>query len=86
MQENNNRINDKVYNLLKDKLNLHQGYNVEISYIWYQICLDLKQEDSIEYVKRFLLCNGRMRYINPLYTRFYQFKREEALKFFKENK
>jgi len=86
LEKNIKRITNEIYVCLKEKLNLHFGYNVEISYQWYQICLDLKKEDSLEFVKKFLLCNGRMKYIKPLFSKFYGFDKEEAKKFFKENK
>ena len=86
LNKNIERISEKIYETLRDKLNLHSGYNVEIAYIWYEICMGLKKDDVIEHVKRFLSCNGRMKYIKPLYFKFYYHKREEALEFFKENK
>ena len=86
MNQNISRVNEKVYELLRDKLNLHFGNNVEISYSWYQICLDLKKDDVIEYVQKFLLCNGRMKYIKPLYFKLYDYNRDLAVKFFAENK
>lgn len=86
MNKNLDRITDKVYENLRDKLNLHKGYNVEVSYIWYEICMGLKKDDVIEHVKRFLSCNGRMKYIKPLYIKFFDHKKEEAQKFFNENK
>jgi hypothetical protein len=86
LEKNLKRINNEIYNCLREKLNLHFGYNVEISYQWYQICLDLKKEDSIEYIKKFLLCNGRMKYIKPLYFKLYAYDKEDAKNFFKENK
>jgi len=84
--KNIDRISNNIYLTLRDKLQLHNGYNVEISHIWYEICMSLKKDDVIQYVKKFLSCNGRMKYIKPLYFKFYDHKREEALQFFKENK
>ena len=86
LEKNITRITNQIYECLREKLYLHYGYNVEISYQWYQICLDLKKEDSIEFVKNFLSCNGRMKYIKPLYFKLYAYNRENAKNFFKENK
>ncbi len=86
LDKNQSRISDSVYEIIRDKLGLHCGYNVEVSFSWYQICLDLKKKDAIEHIRKFLLCNGRMKYIKPLYFKYYNYNREEALAFFKENK
>ena len=83
---NKERINQNVYELLRDKLNLHTGYNTEISYSWYQICLDLNKEDAIEDIKKFLACNGRMKYIKATYLKLYDFNRYLAVNLFEENK
>ena len=86
MDKNRSIISDTIYEIIRDKLGLHKGFNAEVSFSWYQICLDLKKEDALEHIKNFLLCNGRMKYIKPLYFKFYEYNREEALGFFKENK
>lgn len=86
LDKNQSRITNNIYETIRDKLGLHCGYNAEVSFTWYQICLDLKKSDSIEHIKKFLLCNGRMKYIKPLYFKFYAFDREDALIFFKDNK
>jgi len=86
LDKNKKRISDSIYNTLCDSLNLHSGYNTEILCSWYQVCLDLKKSDSIDYIKKFLLFNGRMKYIKPLYFKFYNYDRLEALDFFKQNK
>jgi len=86
INKNINRVTNSIYVNIRDKLNLHSGNNVEISYVWYEICMELKKDDVLENVKKFLLCNGRMKYIKPLYFKFYSHNRDEAIKFFKENK
>jgi hypothetical protein len=80
------KVTDLVYENIRDILNLHAGYNVEVSYVWYQIGLKTKHEDVVEHVKKFLLCNGRMKYLKPLYFPWYHFQKEEALNFFDKNK
>lgn len=86
LHKNKSKLTDSIYETIRDKLGLHQGYNAEIAFSWYQVCLDLKKEDALEHIKSFLLCNGRMKYIKPLYFKLYEFDRELALKFFEENK
>jgi len=86
LDKNQSRISDNVYEIIRDKLGLHSGYNVEVLFSWYQICLDLKKNDAIELIKKFLSCNGRIKYIKSLYFKFFSFNREEAVAFFKENK
>jgi hypothetical protein len=83
---NLDRIDNNIYELLRDKLNLHNGYNVEVSAIWLEICLALKKSDIIEHVKNFLSCNGRMKYIRPIYFKFLEYDRNTAVEFFKEKK
>ena len=86
LYENISRINDTVYNNLRDVLQLHGGYNAETKYVWYQIALATKHEDCVTYVKEFLLTHGRMKYMRPVYFEWYRFQKEEANKFFNEHK
>lgn len=86
LHKNLKRITDQVYFILRDRLNLHQSYNVEVTFNWYELCLELKKEEIIPFVKSFLTSHGRMKYIKPIYYKYYELKRGEALKFFKENK
>ena len=83
---NYTQVNNDIYQNLRDKLHLHDKYNVEVQYIWYQIALKLCKEDVIPYVRKFLLSNGRMKYIRPIYFAYYGFKKEEALDLFDKNK
>lgn len=79
-------ITPDVYNHIRDILQMHGNYNSEVKYIWYQLALALKQEDSIPHVKQFLLTHGRLKYIRPVYFEWYRFNREQANAFFNENK
>ena len=86
LMENVKKIDDKVYANLRDVLKMHGNYNAEVKYIWYQIALITKHDDCIPYVKEFLLTHGRMKYIRPVYFEWYRYQKEEANKFFNENK
>ena len=76
----------EIYENLRDKLNLHAGHNVEVQYTWYRLALLGKNADVVPYVKNFLLNNGRMKYLKPVYLAFYEYNKEEALDFFNKNK
>lgn len=80
------RVNNSVYENLRDNLKIHSGHNSEVSYVWYQIALKTNHEDVVEHVKDFLLRNGRMKYIKTVYFAWYHFQKEEALNFFDKNK
>jgi leukotriene-A4 hydrolase len=86
LNENCEKLTDDAFANLRDCLGLHSGYNVEVSYIWYQIALKMKKDCVIEHVRQFLLSNGRMKYIRPIYILYYQFKKDEALDLFDKNK
>lgn len=86
LNTNLDRFSNEIYELLRDKLNLHCGYNVEVSAIWLEICLSLKKSDSLEHVKNFLSCNGRMKYIRPIYFKFFEYDRKLATEFFNEKR
>ena len=80
------RVSESVYNNILNTLNIHSGHNSEVSYVWYQIALKTKHEDVVVHVKEFLLRNGRMKYLKPVYFSWYHFQKEEALDFFDKNK
>jgi leukotriene-A4 hydrolase len=86
LKGNNEKMNDDIYYNMRDTLQLHDGYNVEVSYVWYQIALKMKKDDVLEHVRKFLLSNGRMKYIIPVYLCYYHFRKEEALDLFDKNK
>ena len=79
-------ITDEVYINLRDKLKLHNGHNAEISYTWYQIALKRKQADVVPFVQQFLLTQGRMKYIKPVYIAYVVFDKHNALDFFDKHK
>jgi leukotriene-A4 hydrolase len=86
LEKNINRINNDTYERLRDTLKLHNGHNVEISFTWYLICIQLCMRDVLPYVKKLLSCNGRMKYIKPLYFNLFNFDRNEAISYFEEYK
>lgn len=80
-------IDEKVYTNLRDVLNLHdECHNAEVKHVWYPIALKTKHDDVIPLVKKFLLSQGRMKYIRPVYYAWYPFQKEECLDFFDKNK
>lgn len=86
LEKNINRINDEIYEKLRDTLKLHNGHNVEVCFNWYLICIDLHKRDVLPYVKKLLSCHGRMKYIKSLYFKLYNFDQNEALAYFNEYK
>ncbi len=80
-------MTDEVYQRLSKYLKLNElTYNAEVKYSWYRIALKAKQSDVVENVKKFLLSQGRMKYIRPVYYAWYPFQKQECLEFFDKNK
>ena len=65
--ENKDRINEKICENLKNKLNLAEDYNSEIRYMWYLLALDKQIESEIPNIKKFLETHGRLKYIRSVY-------------------
>ena len=80
--ENKNRINEKICENLKNKLNLAEEYNSEIKYMWYLLALDKKMENEIPNIKKFLETHGRLKYIRPVYFAWMENNFAEAKEFF----
>ena len=80
--ENKVKINDTIYNNIKNKLNLAEEYNSEIKYMWYLIALDKKKEEEIPNIKKFLETHGRLKYIRPLYFAWIEKDFNQAKEFF----
>ncbi len=79
--------NDNIYRNLRDILGLHdEHHNAEIKYTWYTIALKTKHDDVVEPVKKFLLSQGRMKYICPVIYAWLEFNRQDAIEFFESNK
>ena len=57
------KYSENMYDLLVSNLNLHEGYNVEVTSLWFALCLKLKKPDSIKYIREFLGQHGRMKYL-----------------------
>lgn len=80
-------MTEEVYARLRDILKLNElKYNSEVKYTWLQIALKTKHEDALEETKKFLLSQGRMKYIRPVYYSWYPFQKEACLDFFDKNK
>ncbi len=83
---NSSKVTEEVYNYMKNTLKLDSGYNMEVLNIWYQIALATKHRDVIPFVTSFLGEIGRMKYIRPIYIKFAQLDKNEAVKVFNDNK
>jgi len=72
----------KMYFNLKDKLHLDSGNNAEITNIWFQIGLKLKQSSSVDPCAHFLGSIGRIRYTKPLYNDLVNYDKNKAREIF----
>jgi leukotriene-A4 hydrolase len=86
LNEDITKLTQETYIEMRDRFNLHIKQNAEVAYVWFQICLKLKQSDAIPFIQDFLLNNGRMKYIKPVYFAYYSYNKEECLTFFDKNK
>lgn len=75
-----------MYDLLVNNLNLHEGYNVEVTSLWFALCLKLKKPDSIKPIREFLGQHGRMKYLKPLYRGLIKYDRVQGEEIFKCHK
>jgi leukotriene-A4 hydrolase len=79
-------VTDNIYVILRDILKLHGNYNSEVKNLWYQLSLNLKKEDVIEFVEEFLSQIGRMKYIRPIYKAYGLLNKKLAINCFEKNK
>ena len=87
MGESKDLISDDIYSFMKEKLELHEGYNAEVENLWYQLALNTNHDDVIDpYVINFLSRNGRMKYIRPIYKSFARVNKQKAWDTFQKNK
>ena len=87
LMKNSDRIDDKVYNNIRDRLALNkETYNSEIKSIWYQIALKTKHNDVYPEMKEFLKNIGRLKFIRPIYFDWITFNKADAKEFFEKNK
>ena len=83
IKEANIELTDDQLELLSDKLNLKQGYNVEVTCLYYLIVLYLGKifkDDVKDALIEFLGTIGRINYVRPLYTALYLRDKELAIK------
>ena len=84
---NSEKINIDVYKNIKNILGFEKDYyNVEIMNMWFLLGLKIKSEDCINGVKKFLLENGRLKFVKYLYFYWFDFQPNEAKDFFEKNK
>ena len=87
LMKNSDRIDDTVYNNIRDRLALNkETYNSEIKSIWYQIALKTKHNDVYPEMKEFLKNIGRLKFIRPIYFDWITFNKADAKEFFEKNK
>lgn len=86
LDENFSKIDNDLYNALRDNVKLHSDYNAEVKNIWYGIALKLKKEDIIDPLTEFLTAFGRLKYIRPLFKLFFKMTRQKAVALFEKNK
>ena len=89
IRETDKQLDDTQLNWLNVKLNLKEGYNAEISFAYFISVLTHGKdfEDSIKQALiQFLGTIGRMKFIRPLYSAFYQKDKETALATFEKYK
>ena len=84
--EHKEKINQKICENLKKKLNLAEEYNAEIKYMWYLLALDKKIESEIPNIKNYLQTHGRLKYIRPVYFAWMEKDFNEAKEFFDQVK
>ena len=84
--DNKERINEKIAQNLKAKLNLAEEYNAEIKYMWYLLALDKKMEEEIPNIEKFLETHGRLKYIRPVYFAWIEKDFEQAKEYFEKFK
>jgi len=72
-----------MYSLLSKDLGLNTGYNVEVASLWFGLCLQLKQMDSVEHIKEFLGLHGGMKYLKPLYRGLIKLDKSNGHEIFK---
>ncbi len=80
------KINEKIAQNLKKKLNLAEEYNSEIKYMWYILALDKKMEEEIPNIENFLATHGRLKYIRPVYFAWIEKDFEQAKAYFEKVK
>ena len=87
LADSKDSLTNDIYNFLKEKLNLHEGYNAEVENLWYQLALNTGHDDVIDpYVINFLSKNGRMKYIRPIYKSFAKVNKDKAWETFQKYK
>ncbi|XP_065909556.1 leukotriene A-4 hydrolase-like [Dysidea avara] len=62
--------------------------NAEIRFRWQKLCLKSSHEDCFPHVVKFLVEQGRMKFVRPLYREFYKCPKSQqlAVETFKQNK
>ncbi len=80
-------VTEDVYSNLRDILGLHDDhFNAEVKHVWYPIALKTNHGDVVESVKKFLLGQGRMKYVRPVMYAWFAFDKTATMEFFNTNK
>ena len=85
--KNYDEINGDIYNNIKNIFGFEKDYyNMEVMNLWFQLSLKVKAKDCINGVKKFVLESFRLKYIEPIYSFWFEFQPKEAKDFFEKNK
>ena len=79
-------FNNEHYEIIKQIVEGFEEENCEIRFTWYQIALKFNDSTIIENIRKFLKSVGRMKFVRPVFREFYNFNKEECVKFYNENK
>jgi len=82
IRETNKELTDEQLTFLSDTLNLKQGYDVEVSTLYFLIVLEhgkTLKDDFKEALVDFLGKHGRINYLRPIYKDFYKRDKKLAL-------
>jgi len=82
----NEKIDQKVYESLRDLLHLHTKLNDDLASIWYQTAMKNGFSDVIPHVQDYLSRVGRMKYLRPNYKALYKLNKQEGLSTFEKNR
>ena len=72
--------------MLRDNLELNNGYNMDVQSMWYQLGLIAKKSDIIPFVDEFVSKTGRIKYLRPIFKAYVLYDLKLAKDVFEKNK
>jgi len=75
-----------IYELLRDNLKLHSGYNMDVEILWFKIGFLDNKTDIVPFVEDFLSKTGRMNYLVAIYRAYGLYNLQNAKASFQKNK